>query len=223
MLLLSRATSITLLLVYPLYLYFQLNSHAHLYTQSQSPEHADPEQAVPERAEPEQTAEEGSDSPLGPLPMQLQLHDDAFIPRGLSLTLMVVSTALVAVNGELLVASIHRLAHGSILGETFVGLIVIPIAGNAAEQVTAVSVAARDKMDLSIGVAVGSSIQIGLYITPLVVVIGWLLGKSMTLRFSLFNTVTLLITVLLVNFLILRGRTHYLKGVLLCVCYVNIA
>lgn len=104
----------------------------------------------------------------------------------------------------------------------FVGLIIIPIAGNAAEQITAVSVAARNKIDLAIGVSVGSSIQIGLYITPLVVVIGWWMDREMTLHFSLFNTTALLMTVFLVNFLILRGKSHYLKGVLLCVCYLNI-
>ncbi|KAI5302603.1 hypothetical protein KEM56_000532, partial [Ascosphaera pollenicola] len=145
-----------------------------------------------------------------------------FLPRIHSIILMIVSTALIAVNGELLVTSINFLAKNSPLSEMFVGLIIIPIAGNAAEQITAISVAARDKMDLAIGVSVGSSIQIGLYITPLVVVIGWWMDRDMTLHFSLFNTSALLMTVFLVNFLILRGKTHYLKGVLLCVCYLNI-
>lgn len=136
---------------------------------------------------------------------------------------MLMTTGLIAANSEFLVASIDHLSQNAALSHMFVGFIVIPVASNAAEHITAMSVAARDNMDLAIGVSVGSSIQIGLYITPLVVVVGWVLGRNMSLYFSLFHTTTLLMTVFLVNFVILRGRMHYLKGVLLCVCYLNIA
>lgn len=71
------------------------------------------------------------------------------------------STALVAVCAEFMVSSIDHLVQTTPLGEAFVGLILLPIVGNAAEHVTAVTVAAKNKMDLAIGVAVGSSIQIG--------------------------------------------------------------
>ncbi|KAI5299517.1 hypothetical protein KEM55_002051, partial [Ascosphaera atra] len=144
------------------------------------------------------------------------------ISRIPAILLMIASTALIAFNGEFLVTSIHHLAKDGPLNETFIGMIIIPVAGNAAEHITAMSVAARNKMDLAIGVSVGSSIQIGLYITPLTVIIGWMMGRDMTLRFSFFNTSMLLMSVFLVNFLILKGNSHYLKGVLLCVCYVNI-
>ena len=72
-------------------------------------------------------------------------------------------------------------ATGSI-GETFVGLVLLPIVGNAAEHATAVTVACKDKMDLAIGVAVGSSMQIALLVLPLVVVIGWCMGVDDMVR-----------------------------------------
>jgi Ca2+:H+ antiporter len=108
------------------------------------------------------------------------------------------------------------------LSESFIGLIILPIAGNAAEHITAVTVASKGKVDLAIGVSFGSSIQIALFVNPLMVLIGWLLKKDMTLYFGLFETVTLVGAALLVNFLIWNGRTNYLEGTLLCACYVMI-
>jgi len=84
------------------------------------------------------------------------------ISRTSAIFLLLGSTALVAVCAEFMVSSIDHLVDSTPLGEAFVGLILLPIVGNAAEHVTAVTVAAKNKMDLAIGVAVGSSIQIGM-------------------------------------------------------------
>lgn len=73
-------------------------------------------------------------------------------------------------------SSIHALTSTGHIGKTFVGLILLPIVGNAAEHATAVTVACKDKMDLAIGVAVGSSMQIALLVLPLAIVLGWILG-----------------------------------------------
>ena len=78
-------------------------------------------------------------------------------------------------------------------------------------------------MDLAIGVAVGSSIQIALFVTPLIVLLGWCLGKEMTLFFSLFETVSLFVSAFIINFLILDGRSNYLEGALLIAGYTIIA
>lgn len=94
---------------------------------------------------------------------------------------------------------------------------------SAAEHVTAVTVAKKNKMDLAIGVAIGSSIQIALFITPVMVLIGWWTRKDMPLYFTLFETVTLFVATLVVNFLVLDGRSNYLEGALLCSCYFIIA
>ncbi|KAL8700667.1 MAG: hypothetical protein Q9201_005322 [Fulgogasparrea decipioides] len=119
-----------------------------------------------------------------------------------SVVLLLGSTALVALCAEFMVDSINELVVNTPLSETFVGLIILPIVGNAAEHVTAITVAAKNKMDLVIGVAVGSSIQIATFITPLVVIIGWILDKDMPLYFTLFETVTLFVTTFVVSSMI---------------------
>ena len=80
------------------------------------------------------------------------------------------------------------------------------------------TVAVKDKMDLAIGVAVGSSMQIALLVLPLVVVLGWIIGKNdMTLLFDGFQITVLFVAVLLVNYLIQDGKSHWLEGVLLMI------
>jgi uncharacterized membrane protein len=94
------------------------------------------------------------------------------------------------------------------MSTTFIGLVILPIVGNAAEHATAVTVAMKDKMNLSIGVAVGSSMQIALLVLPLVVCLGWILDKDcMTLYLDMFQIATLLVSVLLVNCLIQDGKS----------------
>ncbi|KAI1772077.1 calcium/proton exchanger [Hypoxylon cercidicola] len=151
-----------------------------------------------------------------------QQHEDD-LSRGAAIIMLLVSTALVATCAEFMVDAIDDVVKGSALKETFIGLIILPIVGNAAEHVTAVTVAMKNKMDLAIGVAIGSSIQIALFLTPLVVIIGWIIGQPMTLYFTLFETVCLFVSAFIINFLILDGRSNYLEGALLCATYVIIA
>lgn len=89
---------------------------------------------------------------------------------------LVISTVLVALCAEFMVDAIDAITATGGISKTFVGLILLPIVGNAAEHATAVTVACKDKMDLAIGVAVGSSMQIALLVLPLIVVIGWIMG-----------------------------------------------
>lgn len=149
-----------LLLLYILYLVFQLRTHSNLF---------DSEQQVAEDEE-EETPN------LGPIAAAMVL---------------VVTTLLVAICAEYLVGSIDDLVKTAGISKNFIGLILIPIVGNAAEHVTAVVVAIRNKMDLAMGVAIGSSIQIALGVTPFLVIIGWIIGKDMSLH---FETCKLIIT-----------------------------
>ena len=123
---------------------------------------------------------------------------------------LAVSTALVAICAEFMVDSINAITESGSISRTFVGLILLPIVGNAAEHATAVTVACKDKMDLAIGVAVGSSMQIALLVIPFVVVLGWILGKNdMNLAFDGFQIVVLFVSILLVNYLIQDGESHW--------------
>ncbi|CAI7617494.1 unnamed protein product [Penicillium glandicola] len=143
--------------------------------------------------------------------------------RTAAVVMLLMSTALVAVCAEFLVDAIPDMIASSNVSEAFIGLIILPIVGNAAEHVTAVSVATKNKMDLSIGVSVGSSIQIAIFVTPLVVILGWCMDKDMSLYFTLFETICLFVTTFVVNFLVLDGRSNYLEGVLLIAAYIIIA
>ena len=146
-----------------------------------------------------------------------------YMSRSTAVCLLLISTALVAVCAEFLVSSINYLVDNTSVSEAFIGLIILPIVGNAAEHVTAVTVASKNKMDLAIGVAVGSSIQIALFVTPVIVLLGWILNKDMSLYFSLFETISLFVSAFIVNFLVLDGRSNYLEGALLIAAYVIIA
>ena len=165
------------------------------------------------------------------LPAESAVTDDAKseeppkkkMSRVSALILLIVSTGLVAVCAEFLVDSINYLVNNTSISEAFIGLIILPIVGNAAEHVCAVTVATKNKMDLAIGVAVGSSIQIALFVTPVIVLLGWILHKDMSLYFSLFETISLFVSAFIVNFLVLDGRSNYLEGSLLIAAYVIIA
>ncbi|KAK0671032.1 putative calcium transporter [Cercophora samala] len=138
--------------------------------------------------------------------------------------LLLISTALISLQAEFMISAIEPLlASDTGLSEAFIGLILLPIVGNAAEHLTAVTVALKNKMDLAIGVAVGSSIQIALFVTPLVVILGWAMGKEMSLFFTLFETVCVVVSAFIVSFLVLDGRSNYLEGALLVAGYVMIA
>jgi Ca2+:H+ antiporter len=144
-----------------------------------------------------------------------------------SVLVLILTSALMSMSAEFLVSTIDDVTHQGGLSEAVIGLIILPIVGNIAEYVTVVTVAARNKLDLAIAVAVGSSIQIALCVTPLTVIAGWIMNRKLALTFNFFEMATLLGTVLLVNLLILNDgssslRTSGLKGALMCACYVII-
>ena len=129
-------------------------------------------------------------------------------------------TILVAVCAEYLVGTIDDVVEQTRMSPTFIGIILLPIVGNAAEHVTACVVAYKGKMDLAIGVAIGSSLQIALFVTPFMVILGWIIGQPMTLHFYGFETVVFFISVVVVNYLIQDGESNYLEGALCIGTYV---
>ncbi|KAH0020215.1 calcium/proton exchanger, partial [Aureobasidium melanogenum] len=136
---------------------------------------------------------------------------------------LVIITVAVAICAEYLVDSIDAIVEEAHISKTFIGLILLPIVGNAAEHVTACVVAYKDKMDLAIGVAIGSSLQISLFVTPFLVLLGWAMGQPMTLHFQMFETVVFFVSVLVVNYLIADGKSNYLEGAMCIGTYIIIA
>ncbi|KAI7857425.1 calcium/proton exchanger [Circinella umbellata] len=142
---------------------------------------------------------------------------------GFSVFSLVVIAGLVAIHADFLVGAIEGVVESWEVNETFVGVILLPIIGNAAEHVSSVTFAMKNKMNLSINIAVSSSLQIGLFVTPVLVIAGWIFGQPMSLFFEDFETVVLFSSVLIVNYLIQDGRSNWLEGTLLLASYTIIA
>ena len=225
---LSRGTAVMLLIVYGCYLFFQLKSHADMYN---APSEKNPKREVGKRTKRLKNRyrkHRGKPSVEQEIAnREANVNDEAEQPQlhiWVAIATLAGSTVLVALNAEYLVDSINEVTCDGGINKNFVGLILLPIVGNAAEHATAVTVAVKDKMDLAIGVAVGSSMQIALLVLPFTVVLGWIIDRpGMTLDFDGFQIAILFVAVLLVNYLIQDGKSHWLEGVLLQTLYIIIA
>jgi Ca2+:H+ antiporter len=153
----SRGTSVVLLLVYMLYLYFQLKSHAFLY----EGEEGDQE----EEEEPQMT-------PVA-----------AVVALG-------IITVITSFSADYLVGAIDETANEYGIPKAFISTILLPIIGNAAEHTTSCLMAYKGKMEIAIGVSVGSSIQIAMGLLPSLIIVAWIIGQPLTLYFQTFETVS---------------------------------
>jgi Ca2+:H+ antiporter len=129
-------------------------------------------------------------------------------------------TLLVAYESELLVDTLEEATAKLGLTALFTGVILLPVIGNAAEHATAVTVAMKNKMDLSVSVALGSSLQIALFVAPVLVLAGWLIGKPMDLNFNPFELVAVVVAVLIANSISSDGKSNWLEGTLLLATYL---
>ncbi|KAI8884437.1 calcium/proton exchanger [Backusella circina FSU 941] len=184
---LSHGTAIVLLIVYILYLVFQLKTHTEQF----------------------QDVADDDEEPHTSLAFSV-------------ITLLLIA-CLIAFHAEHLVGAIEGVVEVWGLNETFVGLIILPIVGNAAEHVSSVTFAMKNKMNLCIGIAISSSIQIGLLVCPILVLTGWIISIPMTFFFEIFETVVLFSSVLIVNYLIADGKSNWLEGALLLAVYAIVA
>ncbi|MFO0173436.1 MAG: calcium/proton exchanger [Aphanizomenon sp.] len=186
---LSLAVAVVLILVYGLTLLFSMKTHAYLY-----------EVGVAEV----ETEEEVTHT-----------KPNIWLWSGV----LLVCTLLVAFESELLVGSLEVATSKLGLSSLFTGVILVPIIGNAAEHATAVTVAMKNKMDLSMSVAVGSSMQIALFVAPVLVIAGWVIGQPMDLDFNPFELVAVAVSVLIANSISSDGKSNWLEGTLLLAAY----
>jgi len=192
---LSVAVAIVLISVYLLTLIFSMKTHSYLY----------------EEEEVESDLLEGDNAE----PTKPKLWFWVLI--------LLLVTLGVAVESELLVGSLEEATQ--VLGFTplFTGVILLPIIGNASEHATSIRVALKDKMDLAVSIAVGSSLQIALFVAPVLVIAGWVIGQPMDLNFQPFELVSVAVAVLLVNSVSSDGRSNWLEGTLLIATYTLLA
>jgi len=149
--------------------------------------------------------------------------DEALWPLWQSITALAIATAVVAVLSEFLVGSIEAARHALGLTELFVGVVVIALVGNAAEHSTAVWSAWKNKMDLSLGIATGSSLQMALFVTPVLVLASYAFGDSMNLEFSLPEIAAILFSIWIVGKISGDGESNWFEGVQLLSLYVIIS
>lgn len=192
---LSIGIAVILILVYAMTLLFSMKTHSYLYDVGLA------EQAQTDLAD----ANLAEGEPTNPW---------------LWVGILLGVTLLVALESELLVDSLEAATAKLGLTTLFTGVILVPIIGNAAEHATAVTVAMKDKMDLSVSVALGSSLQIALFVAPVLVLAGWWLGQPMDLDFSVLEIVAVSVAVLIANSISSDGRSNWLEGMMLLATYV---
>ncbi|KAL1937456.1 hypothetical protein VTO73DRAFT_13179 [Trametes versicolor] len=244
----SHGTSIILLFIYGSYLVFQLFSHKALYDERHMDVFRSTRYAPREKKTNGEAASEanGSSIPLNGLtsspaasvsgdhdieattaaPSVVVEEEEEEVPQmsvPMTIGLLAVVTVCVAVTAEFLVDSINGIVSTGNINREFIGLILLPIVGNAAEHVTAVTVSVKDKLTLSLGVAVGSSIQIALFVIPFIVTLAWIMGKPLSLLFDPFESVVLFLSVIVVNYVVQDGKSNWLEGLILMSLYVILA
>jgi Ca2+:H+ antiporter len=187
---LSLAVAVVLILVYGLTLLFSMKTHAYLYDVGVADIEEEAEAVVHKKP-------------------------NVWLWSGV----LLVCTLLVAFESELLVGSLEVATSQLGLSALFTGVILVPIIGNAAEHATAVTVAMKNKMDLAMSVAVGSSMQIALFVAPVLVIAGWVIGQPMDLDFNPFELVAVAVSVLIANSISSDGKSNWLEGTLLLAAY----
>jgi Ca2+:H+ antiporter len=149
-------------------------------------------------------------------------EEEEALSFGFAAGLLGCCTVLTAFCTEYLIQSISG-DLSSYLNKIFISVILLPIIGNAAEHYTAIVVAGRNKMDLALGVAVGSSVQMALLVTPATVVFGWMIGKPVDLNFHTFQAIVLVLSVIMTSSILVDGTVTWLHGSLLLTTYLIIS
>ena len=193
---LSRFSSCIMLLAYASYLFFQLRSQQNVYS------------PVDEEGDNGENSDE---------------EEEHELTQWEAIIWLAILTAWVSILSGYLVDAIQGASESLNMSVAFISVILLPIVGNAAEHASAIMFAVKDKLDITIGVAIGSSTQISMFVIPFCVVVGWCMGKEMDLNFQLFETATLFITVLVVAFMMQEGTSNYFKGLMLILCYLIVA
>ena len=207
-LLFSQFVAWILLIVYGLTLVFSLGTHRTLYDVAE----VDLAGEIQAGAD---LAQEGGAN--GPQPAE---HRPPLLPW---LLVLIGSTAALAYESELFVGVVEQVTERVGLSAVFTGVVLLPLLSGFSEYVTAVTMARKDKMDLSVSVALGATLLVALLVVPTLVLTGPLLGHPIDLRFNLYELVAVVMAVVVSNLVSLDGRSDWLEGVLLLAGYLILA
>ncbi|ATY64056.1 Calcium proton exchanger superfamily [Cordyceps militaris] len=208
----SRATSIVLLLIYVAYLYFQHKTHRSLFDDQEDDDDSDATQSsdhlIPTPSPSQDVAardcESGAD--LDNIP---SMRDVSVI----ILTLVLSSLAIGGCTYNIM-QRLGDIVKAFRVSQTFIALVIIPLASNASEMTQVLAAAKKQKIDFAIAVIVGSILQIALFVLPALVIIGWFIGSKMDLYFEMSQTCVLLFAVILVNQVLQDRQYTYLHGMM---------
>ncbi|XP_021969447.1 vacuolar cation/proton exchanger 3 isoform X1 [Helianthus annuus] len=192
---LSRACSVVLLFAYFAYLAFQLWTHNDIFESQEEEEEAD-----------------------------LDTSQDESPVIGLwgAIVWLTGMTAFIALLSEYLVDTIEAASTSWGMPLSFISIILLPIVGNAAEHAGAIIFSLKNKLDITLGVALGSATQIAVFVVPLSVIVAWIINVDMDLDFRLIETGSLFLGILVTAITLHDGTSHYLKGLVLLLCYIVI-
>ncbi|CAI9782389.1 unnamed protein product [Fraxinus pennsylvanica] len=191
---LSRASCIVMLIAYISYIVFQLWTHRQLFEASE---------------------DEGEDS-------DVVSDESPVIGFWSAFVWLVLMTAVIALLSEYVVGTIEAASDSWGLSVSFISVILLPIVGNAAEHAGAIIFAFKNKLDITLGVALGSATQIAIFVIPLSAIVAWIIGIDMNLDFNLIETSCLALSIIITTFTLQDGTSHYLKGLVLLLCYIVI-
>jgi Ca2+:H+ antiporter len=147
-------------------------------------------------------------------------HHTARWSVGTAIGILAATTVVIVVMSEFLVGVVEPVAKSLGVRELFLGVIVVPIVGNVAEHLVGVQAALKNQMDLSMTISLGSSMQVALFVAPLLVFISLLFGPELTLFFSLFEIMVLGLSVLIAALISVDGESNWLEGVMLLAVYL---
>lgn len=192
---LSEEIAVILALIYGLSLIFSLRTHQHLFAGS--------EEGLPTTGE----------------------HHQPEWSRSTSLLVLLLATVGVAVMAHLLVGTVELAGQALGMNQVFIGVIVVSVVGNAAEHSTAVLVAMKNKMDLAVNIAVGSSLQIALFVAPVLVFASMIMGHShpLDLHFTPLELISIVLAVSILALVCQDGESHWMEGAMLLAVYVILA
>eukprot|EP00929_Paragymnodinium_shiwhaense_P029912 TRINITY_DN17053_c0_g1_i1.p1 TRINITY_DN17053_c0_g1~~TRINITY_DN17053_c0_g1_i1.p1 ORF type:complete len:542 (-),score=63.55 TRINITY_DN17053_c0_g1_i1:202-1827(-) len=217
----SRIGAIIVFMSYLAFLFFQLVTHKNTLSKEET-------DLGDRTCRTDMTTPVGTEKSEGIASQEAEYEDDEDdggpgLTASCAIFSMLVSTLIVSTNSEFLVDALEPVVHDVGIPQSFIGVILLPIAGNACEHAAAIRFAMRDRPGLAIGIAVGSSTQVALFVVPFSVLVGWAMCQPLDLNFGLMNTSVMILSVLVLLTLILDGRSNWFKGYLLMSLYALIS
>ena len=212
---LSDSVAFLLLAVYIAGIIFTVFTHKHLFF-AQPPVEAETEMEGQKRLSLGRKSTDGEGQAEGERTHERWGKKKSFVLLGITM-------AGVVIVSEILVGSVEATTKEFGFGELFVGAIIIGIIGNAAEHTSAIILARKGKIDLSIGIAAGSGTQIALFVVPILVIAGIIMGKPVTLVFTIFEVASIFLAAIILNLIARDGKSNWFEGLMLTVVYIIIA